>query len=226
MAPAGDTSIDTIAADRSNCGRGGSRICEILAFNKALSADDRQFLQDCLKHKWLGLGSKRHAAKELDSLVVRQGATYRNKDSQVSLSAAAFSGGGTVDFEKASVTYKLDVGDSGSKAAAATFTGDLAIGAGAEIALDVVSSNACDKVQVGGKFLQEGPVTLSLNISGHRPRPYGEFPIVAASVLSGVDLEKWTVELPDDLNLSVELFVRDEEVFMTVAPPGLMLILK
>ena len=232
MAPSGNTAIDTIAADRLNSGRGGSRICEILAFNEALSAEARATLQGILKYKWLGVGEKPYVAKGLDSLTVKQGACYRNKDSHVSLDIASFAGGGTVDFEKATVTGTLVVGDSETESAMATFTGDLRFGAGSEsadgtvLSIDLISSSAWDRVQVGGTFVQDGIVALVLNVPNRKALAYGEYPIVTAAALSDIDFSKWTVSTSDSCNLVFSLYRRNGEIGVRVEPIGFRMIVR
>lgn len=111
-APLSAQNVGSLAMDR-NARCGGCRISEQIAFNRALTDDERAVLQKYLMVKW-GLAAKEEKTVELSRIAVAQGSAL-DLEGLTKVDAETLSGGGTVTADAITGVSQLEISGSVDK---------------------------------------------------------------------------------------------------------------
>lgn len=215
--------VNTFGRDRTS-NFGGVVIAEQLGFATVLSDAERAFWQNYLNWKWFGVGEEPiRMGPEIAKLTIGKGGRATpvcaaKHGIRTIYPVVDLEGSGTLD-TSASVSGSIAAKD------ALTVTGDLTLEDGAGLVLGISQAGA-DKLVVNGKLSSEGAVSVSLDVTGARPRP-GSYVLVQAGSLA-VNLAQWTLDAPEitaRYNCHFEQNASGE-IVLVIEPSGVILIVR
>lgn len=224
LAPSNPIYMRTIALDR-NCRAGGSRQGELIAFSKALTPARRKYVQDYLLWKWFGEGEKPTLAFSLPAVSLTGGAGAAFPDDW-RLQTQALSGTGTLAAGGVSGVASLEPGDSADAPGALAVSGDVALGAGADLVFDFKSPAEYDSLAVSGALAATADTTLTVNVGKGADGVSGDFPILTAASFAGPSPLEWTRVVDNRSNRSVSLVMKDGALCLRLMPSGTVILLR
>lgn len=202
-----NVSASTFGIDRTNCGRGNIRLCEVILFNDATNTLERcEAIHNHLMRKWLGKGEQRPLPVSFDSISVSDGATLALDVADGSdVTAGSLTGDGT-----------LDVG---------TLTVDTDEGISLARRFDEAGTLACLEALGTLTLPAAGQVVLT-SAAGIRPDE-GYYPILKADTLKGIDPTQWTLDVTGAWpKRGYGLVFKENEVGIKVQKLGLAVIIR
>lgn len=192
------TSIDQLSKDRDNAAYrcGGNRVCEALAFDRHLSDAERTYLVQKLMAKWFD-DEAPSVNKEIASLSLGKGGTFTSPG--LDLTVPVLSGSGTVNVDSVAGVTTLNVA---CDPATGTFS----------------------PIVVNGGFAFAEEETIKLNVSAGDVLPAGDYAVLTAPGLDGVDLSRVDVEVtPEQRRRVVSAKVKDGSLVLSVRKRGLII---
>ena len=221
--PTGDVPVSALAQQGSTRA-GGCRICEQIGFSQAHTPQIRAYIEDYLQYKWLGKAEPAWpytyasvAVKEGASFSLPAGHKYR---------VACVTGSGIFQSGTVFGVSRVQAGTEDGEAETLTLTGDIGLDENAEIAVTLTAEGTCDQIVVNGRLDAAGGVTVSVAATG-KPQK-GDYRIVSAATLEGVDLSRWTLAVPPEVSGSrvARLYMKDNSIWLHLDPLGLAIIVR
>lgn len=222
--PTGNTTIDTLALDRTTSA-GGCMIGETIAFSRNLTDAERDYLQRKWAYKWFGEGTDCRYVCSLSSVTLGDGATFANaKD--VDFTVPNVTANGSSRFEAGvEVSACLDLQDATT--GVFTVTRDLTLGDGAYVRLDAVEEDGFDRLSVGGALHLKGALTIDFAATGRKALSAGEHVVcTAAGGIDGFDAAQVRVQLPETARCSARVLRRGNDLIVEILPSGSVLIVR
>ena len=175
---------------------GGVRYGEYMAFSSPLTDKERAYYQGHLLHKWLGRGEDAIWTNELSSVSVAAGSTLVVSGGGAIL-APTISGGGTISATKVMGIAEIDL---------------------------TVAAGFVQQLTVDGAATFAPMVRVSLSGAGATTLREGEYTLISATSLEGVNLSGWALATSQTRPYA---FVRDgSSVKLQVRAPGLFIIVR
>jgi len=204
---------------------GGHRLGEVIAYDRLLTAEERQRVYDYLAAKWMGRavpGVRRTGQAVAQAIGIRGGAWADLGGETVT--AQALTGGGAVSNGTLVVTEVLAPGD-GAGAVGTLSVSNIVVGAGVRYEADY-GGVASDSVAASGTLTLQGGGTVQLDLHG-QTRPFSDLVLFSFSALeNGSNLAQWTVTGDRPAGYLTKLVVEGNTVRLAFVPNGTLILMK
>ncbi len=204
---------------------GGHRLGEVIAYDRLLTAEERQQVYDYLATKWMGravAGVRRVGTAVAQEIKVCQGAWAELGGETVT--ALALTGGGALSNGTLVVTGVLSPGDA-PDAVGLLGVGNLTMATGARYRADYTAAGS-DRVEVAGTLSLQSGCVVDLGLH-EQPRPMNDIVLFRFDALEGAShLSTWTFagDAPD--HYVPRLTLTADTVRVVFVPDGTMIFVK
>jgi autotransporter-associated beta strand protein len=171
---------------------GGHRLGEVLAYDRLLTAAERETVYAYLRTKWMGqpvAGVRRTGTAVAEEIVVRTGAWVNLAGETVSTKSLI--GGGAISDGSLSVTEVIAPGDTPG-AVGTLSVSNITVAAGVLYEADYGGA-ASDTVTASGNLTLQGGGTVNLNLHGLLP-PLNDITLFSfSSITDATNLSQWVI---------------------------------